>query len=121
MLLPFDDVLKMNRLTLVLYVDPPAGDLVDIRAKHRLRDTRDLVETCFWKGPRPVALVVLQLGERVEKEKFQLSRWQRSCRVSNHAEFVEQWLDAARTALLLGHGEVLLVGTELAQFPGTLW
>ena len=74
MVLPFDDLLQCDIAILILQVEPPTRDLVDIGSVDRLPDTANTVEAGLWKTSLPMALGVFQFSKGVEELSFQVVR-----------------------------------------------
>ena len=68
----FDEVFQVDLAILILQVQTPARNLIDVRAVDGLPVTGDSVQTRFWKLARPMTFVVFKFGQRLQEPYLEI-------------------------------------------------
>jgi len=88
--LAIDDIFQVHLAVLILQVDAPAGNLIDIRAVHRFLIAENAMQARFRELAGAMALVTFQFGKCVQEIQFKLMVWKASGSVANNAPFIKE-------------------------------
>ena len=95
-----DDVLQVDLAILILQMQAPARNLVDIRSVDRLLITYDPMQTGLGKLACPVALVVFEFGKRLQEAQLESLCRKPFRRVIDDSPGVKEWADAGHPTVL---------------------